>query len=111
MLGHLSAQLKRSHLLVNANTSQLVTDKVTAQARASASPGTEIVAVTGVFGARIIGSRAEHAIGEHSTLALVSQHAKDCAAVVVAVSYDTGLRAARELLPIPVVGPHFAARD
>jgi allantoin racemase len=91
-------------LVVNANTSQLVTDKVAAQARASAAPGTEVVAVTGSFGARVIGSRAEHAIGEHSTLALVAQHAGGCDAVVIAVSYDTGLRAARELLDVPVVG-------
>ena len=91
-------------LVVNANTSQVVTDKVAAQARASASPGTEVVAVTGTFGARVIGTRAEHAIGEHSTIALVSQHAPGCDAVVIAVSYDTGLRGARELLPVPVVG-------
>lgn len=91
-------------LLVNANTSAIVTEKVAAQARASASAGTEVVAVTGSFGARVIGTRAEHAIGEHSTVALVSQHASGCDAVVIAVSYDTGLRAARELLPVPVVG-------
>lgn len=91
-------------LVVNANTSDIVTEKVAAQARASASPGTEIVAVTGSFGARVIGSRAEHAIGEHSALALVARHAPGCDAVVIAVSYDTGLRAARELLPVPVVG-------
>jgi allantoin racemase len=91
-------------LIVNANTSQIVTDKVAAQARVSASPGTEIVAVTGRFGGRVIGTRAEHAIGEHSTIALVSQHAPGCDAVVIGVSYDTGLRGARELLPVPVVG-------
>ncbi len=91
-------------LVVNANTSDVVTEKVAAQARASASPGVEITAVTGTFGARVIGSRAEHAIGEHSTLALVAKHASGCDAVVIAVSYDTGLRAARELLPVPVVG-------
>ena len=91
-------------LVVNANTSQIVTEKVAAQARASASPGTEIVAVTGTFGASVIGSRAEHAIGEHSAIALVAQHAPGCDAVVIAVSYDTGLRAARELLAVPVVG-------
>ena len=91
-------------LIVNANTSQIVTDKVAAQARISASPGTEIVAVTGHFGGRVIGTRAEHAIGEHSTIALVSQHAPGCDAVVIGVSYDTGLRGARELLPVPVVG-------
>ena len=49
-------------------------------------------------------TRAEHCIGEHSTIALVSRHAADCDAVVIAVSYDTGLRGARELLTIPVVG-------
>jgi len=91
-------------LVVNANTSQIVTEKVAAQARASASPGTEIVAVTGTFGASVIGSRAEHAIGEHSAIALVAQHAPGCDGVVIAVSYDTGLRAARELLAVPVVG-------
>jgi allantoin racemase len=91
-------------LVVNANTCDIVTEKVAAQARSSASPGTEIVAVTGTFGARVIGSRAEHAIGEHSALALAARHAPGCDAVVIAVSYDTGLRAARELLAIPVVG-------
>ena len=91
-------------LVVNSNTSAIVTEKVTAEARTAAAPGTEIVAVTGTFGARVIGSRAEHAIGEHSTIALVARHAVGCDAVVIAVSYDTGLRAARELLPIPVVG-------
>ena len=91
-------------LVVNANTSAVVTEKVTAAARESAAPGTEIVAVSGTFGARVIGTRAEHCIGEHSTIALVSRHASDCDAVVIAVSYDTGLRGARELLPVPVVG-------
>lgn len=91
-------------LVVNANTSDVVTEKVTLEARAAAAPGTDIVSVTGTFGARVIGTRAEHCIGEHSTIALVSRHAGDCDAVVIAVSYDTGLRGARELLSIPVVG-------
>lgn len=91
-------------LVVNSNTSAVVTGKVTAEARAAAGPGTEIVAVTGTFGARVIGTRAEHAIAEHSTIALVAAHSSDCEAVVIAVSYDTGVRGARELLPIPVIG-------
>jgi allantoin racemase len=91
-------------LVLNSNTSDVVTDKVAAAARAAASPGTEIVAVTGTFGGRVIGTRAEHAIGEHSTLALVARHARGCDAGVIGVSYDTGLRAARELLDVPVVG-------
>lgn len=91
-------------LIVNANTSELVTGKVAAQARLAASPGTEIVPVTSAFGARVIGTRVENAIGEHAAVDLVARHADGCDAVVIAVSYDTGLRAARELLPIPVVG-------
>jgi allantoin racemase len=91
-------------LVVNANTSDVVTGKVTLEARTSASPGTEIVPVTGTFGARVIGTRAEHAIAEHSAIALGSAHAGTCDAVMIAVSYDTGLRGLRELLPVPVVG-------
>jgi allantoin racemase len=53
---------------------------------------------------RVIASRAENAIAEHSLISLVSEHAANCDAVVIGVSYDTGLRGARELLPIPVVG-------
>jgi allantoin racemase len=91
-------------LVVNSNTSTIVTDKVTAEARIAAGSGTEILAVTGSFGARVIGTRAEHAIAEHSTIALAAAHGGDCDAMVVAVSYDTGVRGARELLPIPVIG-------
>jgi len=91
-------------LVINSNTSSIVTEKVAAEARAAAAPGSEIVAVTGTFGARVIGTRAEHAIAEHSTIALVAHHAGACDAVVIAVSYDTGLRGARELLSVPIVG-------
>jgi len=91
-------------LVLNANTSALVTGKVERAARAAAPPGVEIAAVTGTFGAQVIGTRAEHAVAEHAAVALAAEHAPGCDAVVVAVSYDTGLRALRELLDIPVVG-------
>jgi allantoin racemase len=96
-------------LLVNSNTSEFVTGKVAEAARTVASPGTEIRAVTGTFGARIIGSRSENAIAMHSTMALVAEHAGDCDGVLIAVSYDTGADAAREFLPIPVLGMTEAA--
>ncbi|MBI3706760.1 MAG: hydantoin racemase [Proteobacteria bacterium] len=96
-------------LVVNANTSQFVTDIVAAEARRSAAPGTEIVAVTGTFGARVIGTRSENVIAAHATMALMAEHALGCDAAVIAVSYDTGLDGARELLPIPVVGMTEAA--
>ncbi len=96
-------------LLVNANTSDFVTDKVRAAAAAAASPGTEIRAVTGTFGARVIATRAENAIAAHATLALAAEHAPGCDGMLVAVSYDTAVRAARELLDIPVLGMTEAA--
>ena len=96
-------------LVVNSNTSPFVTEKLTVEARKVASEGTEIIPVTGTFGARVISTRSENAIAQHATIALVSEHAADCDAVLIAVSYDTGLLAARELLPIPVVGMTEAA--
>ncbi len=91
-------------LLANPNTSQAVTDAVAARARAVASEGTEIVPVTATFGARVIGSRAELAVAEHASLDLIARRAAGCDAVVVAASTDSGARAARELLAVPVLG-------
>ena len=96
-------------LLLNPNTSGFVTERVAAQARRCAQPGTEIVAVGAAFGARVITTRSEQAIAEHATLDALARHADGCDAVVLAVSYDTALRAAREMLPMPVVGITEAA--
>lgn len=96
-------------LLVNPNTTEAVTESCASVARAVAAPGTEIVPLTGEFGARIISSRAENAIAAHALLTLLARHRKDADAVLLAVSYDTALLAAREMLPIPVVGMTEAA--
>lgn len=96
-------------LVVNANTSSFVTERVAAEARRSASPGTEIQAITGEFGARIIATRTENAIAAHAMVDLLATHAGACDAAVIAVSYDTALDAAREMLSIPVVGMTEAA--
>jgi allantoin racemase len=91
-------------LLVNPNMTVAVTDAVLAAARARAAPGTELLAVTGDFGPRVIGSRAENALAQHGVLELVARHAAGCDAVVLGVSLDTALWACRELLDIPVIG-------
>ena len=91
-------------LLINPNTTQAVTEAVLAAARASAQPGPELKAVTGEFGAEVIGSRAENAVAHHGVLSLLAEHAPGCDAVVLAVSLDTGLWACRELLDVPVIG-------
>lgn len=96
-------------LIVNANTSAFVTQRVADAVGALAAPGTEIVAVTGTFGGRVIGTQTEMAIGEHSAIDLMARHGADCDAVMIAVSWDSGLRAGRELLSVPVVGMTEAA--
>ena len=96
-------------LVANPNTTPAVTDLVAAHARATAAPGTEIVPATARFGPRIIGTRAERAVAEHAALDLIAREADGCDAVVVAASTDSGVRAARELLAIPVIGLTEAA--
>lgn len=96
-------------LVLNANTTAFVTETAAAEGRRVASPGTEIVPVTADFGAAIVATRAEHAVAEHAAVVLAARHAPGCDAVVIAVSYDTGLKALREMLPIPVVGMTEAA--
>jgi allantoin racemase len=91
-------------LLVNPNTTQSVTDTIAAAARAAAAPGTEIVAATARFGARVIGTRTEMAIAEHAALDLLARTAEGCDAAIIGASIDSGLRAAREMLAIPVLG-------
>lgn len=96
-------------LLLNPNTTSEVTDRVARQARLAGAPGTEIVPHTARFGARIITTRCELAIAQHATLDALAQHADGHDAVVIVASFDTALLAAREMLPIPVVGMTEAA--
>ncbi|MFY7939956.1 MAG: aspartate/glutamate racemase family protein, partial [Burkholderiaceae bacterium] len=96
-------------LLLNANTSEFVTERVATFARTMARSDTEIVARHSSFGAHIISTRTELAIAEHATLDALAHHADGFDAVVLAVSYDTALTAAREMLSIPVVGITEAA--
>ncbi len=96
-------------LVVNSNTSEFVTGRVAEAARAVAASGTEIRAVTGEFGARVIASRSENAIAGHAMMALVAEHAPGCDGVLIAVSYDTAVDAVREFLPVPVLGMTEAA--
>jgi allantoin racemase len=91
-------------LVINPNLTQAITDVAARVARRAASPGTEIVAVTGTFGPEVIASRAESELAAHGVLDLAAKHAAGCDAVVLGVSLDSGLYALRELLDAPVVG-------
>jgi allantoin racemase len=96
-------------LVANANTTQAISELCAAAARAAAAPGTEIVAATPRFGPAVIASRAENAIASHGVLSLLAGHAGSVDAVLLAVSHDTALEAARQLMPCPVVGMTEAA--
>ena len=96
-------------LIANANTTAAITEACAAAARAAAAPQTEIIAATPRFGAAVISTRAENAVAAHALLELLAEHAGQVEAVVLAVSHDTALEAARQLMPCPVVGMTEAA--
>ncbi len=96
-------------LFANPNTTQAVTDRIAAVARAAASPDTEIVAVTGQTGVPYIATRAEAVIGARVALELLAEHANGCDVAVIAAFADPGVGGARELLSIPVIGMAEAA--
>lgn len=91
-------------LLANPNTTEAVTAAIAAAARAAAGPATQIVPATARFGARVIGTRTEMAIAEHASLDTLARQAGGCDAVIIGASIDSGLRAAREMLALPVLG-------
>ena len=91
-------------LIINPNISHSVTELIEAEARRAASPGTELTMRTAAFGVAYIETRAEAAIGAYATLDELAMHHASHDAAVVAAFGDPGLDAAREMLPIPVVG-------
>jgi Asp/Glu/hydantoin racemase len=59
-------------LLVNGNTTQAVTDRVLAEARRCAAPGTEVTGATARFGVSIVSTEAENDIAAHAVLDTLS---------------------------------------
>ncbi|WP_238366017.1 aspartate/glutamate racemase family protein [Mesobacterium pallidum] len=90
-------------LAINPNTSEEVTEAVVAELRRLA-PEVQIDGVTGRFGARIVTTEAENLIACHAALDLAAEHAGGVDGVILAISFDSALRALSELLPVPVVG-------
>jgi Asp/Glu/hydantoin racemase len=95
-------------LLINPNTTAAITQRMATLARGIVAPTTEIVAVTGRFGARYVASRAAYAIAAHAALdayaSAVGADARDVDGVVLACFGDPGLPALKEIAGRPVVG-------
>jgi allantoin racemase len=96
-------------LVINANTSEAMTDLVVAEARRIASPGTELIGVTGRFGACYIATRTAYAIAGHAALDAYVEHWANADAVILACFGDPGLRALQEIATVPVIGMAEAA--
>ncbi|HEV7266064.1 MAG TPA: aspartate/glutamate racemase family protein [Falsiroseomonas sp.] len=91
-------------LLINANTTAAITEKLIAIGQAMAPPAVTFAGATGRFGARYIASRAACAIAAHAALDAYAEHGAGADAVLLGCFGDPGLDALREIAPVPVVG-------
>lgn len=91
-------------LLINANTTASITDRLVAIANGMAPPGVAFAGATGRFGARYIASRAATAIAAHAALDAYAEHGAGADAVLLGCFGDPGLDALREIAPVPVLG-------
>ena len=96
-------------LLLNPNTSEGLTALMLHAARTVAAPGTELVPATATRGLPYIATRAEATLAGGIVLEMLAEHAAGMDGVIIAAFGDPGLAAARELLPVPVVGMAEAA--
>ena len=96
-------------LIVNANTSEHVTEMMCEAALELPVPDLMVRGLTPETGPAIIMSRFENDIAARGLIELAVTHAGEADAILTGVSYDTGLKALRELLSIPVVGMTHSA--
>ena len=100
-------------LLLNGNTDPAITTLITARAQEALPrlglPACDLLPATAAFGARYIATRAAVAIAGHAVLAALAEHVgpdnpQGFGAAIIACFGEPAIEAARELLPIPVVG-------
>jgi allantoin racemase len=96
-------------LIVNPNISQSVTELIRQEALRAAHPETELTVLTAGFGVAYIETPAEAAVGGYATLTLLAEHFAGHDAAIVAAFGDPGVHAAKEILPVPVIGLTEAA--
>src|SRR5207237_9195652 len=87
-------------LLINPNISEDVTAIMAAEARRSASPGTEIATATARFGALYIENRVEASVASHAVLDALAEHGAGADAAIISAFGDPRLAAARDLVDV-----------
>jgi allantoin racemase len=90
-------------LVININTSPAMTEVIAAEARAAASPGTEIVAATPRFGPASVESGLEGYLAALGAIDCARREAAGHDAVVLAGFGEIGRDALQELLSVPVI--------
>jgi allantoin racemase len=95
--------------MINPNTTEAMTRRLTDVGRVAAAPGTEIVPLTAPKGVPYIATRAEAQIGGAIALEMLAEHHQTADAAIIAAFGDPGLLGARELFDLPVVGMAEAA--
>ena len=90
-------------LVVNVNTTESITASIEASARAAASPGTEIIALTPAFGAESCEGNVESYLAAVGVLDRVLKYEGPYDAVVQAGFGEHGREGLQEALNVPVV--------
>lgn len=90
-------------LVVNVNTTESMTDSIAAQARAAASPDTEIVGLTPRFGAESVEGNFESYLAAVAVMDAVLNYPEPYDAVIQAGYGEHGREGLQELLDVPVV--------
>ncbi|WP_219269271.1 aspartate/glutamate racemase family protein [Pseudomonas sp. Xaverov 259] len=90
-------------LVVNVNTTASITDTIAQQARAVASPGTEIVGLTPFFGAESVEGNFESYLAAIAVMDRVIAYDQPFDAVIQAGYGEHGREGLQELLNVPVV--------
>lgn len=96
-------------LLVNPNMTTSLTERLTAVARSVVPSGVEIVPVTARRGFEYVASRAEAQISGAIAYEMIAENLERTDAIIIAAFGDPGLRGARELFDLPVIGMAEAA--
>ncbi|WP_112322845.1 aspartate/glutamate racemase family protein [Oceanibium sediminis] len=96
-------------LLLNPNTTEALTDRMSEIAQDVAGSDAQIVPLTAPRGFPYIASRTEAQIAGAISYEMLAEHSHDADAAIIAAFGDPGLIGARESFDIPIVGMAEAA--